>query len=333
MNRMTTRWIVALSVAALAGCMCGARSAAPARAASGAVNVLYAGSLIAVNEHKVGPAFTNATGYTYQGQGGGSVALANLIKARVRTPDVFESADPSVNIDDLAGAKNGNYVSWYFVFARTRLVIGFNSHSRFASAFRAAQAGRIPWYKVLERPGMRLGRTDPKLDPKGYRTILMAQLAARYYHAVGLEKSILGTPENTAQIFPEETLVARLQTGQLDAGIFYLNEAIEQHLPYINLPSAIDLGAPADAGIYKTARYTTPDGKVHVGAPILYTITIPRTARNLAGAEAFVRFVVKGDGLKLYKADGVLPSTVLVGGNVAAVPAALSGLARGRVAS
>lgn len=332
MNKRWAGWSVA---ALLTVCVVGAlgtRPAAPARAASGTVSVLYAGSLVAVNEHKVGPAFTQATGYTYQGEGGGSVALANLIKGRVKTPDVFESADPAVNTVNLAGAKNGNYVSWYFVFARTRLVIGFNPRSRFAHALQDAQAGRIPWYEVLTRPGIRIGRTDPLLDPKGYRTLLMAQLAARYYHFIGLEQRIFGAAENTAQIFPEQTLVARLQTGQLDAGVFYLNEAVEQHLPYINLPSAIDLGEPAYAATYKTARVVTPDGKAHVGAPILYTVTIPRTVRDEAGAEAFVRFVVSGAGLRLYEADGVLPATLLVGGNVAAVPSSLSTLAHGRVA-
>lgn len=298
-----------------------------ARAASGVVNVIYAGSLVAVNEHRVGPAFDKATGYTYQGEGAGSVAIANEIKAHLRTPDVFISADPAINLKNLGGAANGSYVSWYFVFARTRLVIGFSPKSRFASQLTAAQQGKIAWYKVLSLPGFRLGRTDPRLDPKGYRTLMMAQLATSYYK-VPIQPMVFGTAENANQIFPEQTLVARLATGQLDAGIFYLNEAVEQHLPYINLPSAIDLGDLAKAKAYAHATYVAK-GKVTRGGPILYTVTIPSTVKNEVGAEAFVRFIVQGAGLGLYTADGVLPTGVLVGGDATAVPTGLRGLIQG----
>jgi ABC-type molybdate transport system substrate-binding protein len=65
------------------------------------------------------------------------------------------------------GAANGNYASWYLGFARTEMVIGYNSNSKFAADFQAAGNGTKPWYQVLEEPGLRLGRTDPLLDPKG----------------------------------------------------------------------------------------------------------------------------------------------------------------------
>ena len=71
---------------------------------------------------------------------------------------------------------------------------------------------------MLEESGLRLGRTDPLLDPKGMASIYVCQLAETYYKQPGLEQKLLGADENTAQIFPEEELVARLGAGQLDAG-------------------------------------------------------------------------------------------------------------------
>jgi hypothetical protein len=133
----------------------------PAAASADTVNVLYAGSLVNLMEHGVGPAFDKATGDKFQGFGGGSNGLANQIKGRLRHGDVFISANPKVN-QDLTGAANGDWVNWYVTFARSPLVIGYSPTSRFAAALKTK-----PWYEVLQEPGIKIGRTDPKLDPKG----------------------------------------------------------------------------------------------------------------------------------------------------------------------
>src|SRR5215469_9075964 len=89
---------------------------------AGSVQVLYAGSLTRLFEKSFGPAFQAATGFTFQGEGRGSVAIANLIKGQVKTPDIFISADPKVN-ESLQGDANGNHVSWWVPFAGTEMVI------------------------------------------------------------------------------------------------------------------------------------------------------------------------------------------------------------------
>ncbi len=119
-------------------------------------------------EKDLGPAFARATGYPYRGEGKGSVALANMIKDKLRTPDVFISADPKVN-DLLAGPENGNLVRWYAVILGNEMVLAYNPTSRFAGRLEQAKAGKLPLYEILELKGFRLGRTDPGLDPKGYR--------------------------------------------------------------------------------------------------------------------------------------------------------------------
>src|SRR5579872_4495278 len=131
-------------------------SGTPTPTAKGNVSVLYAGSLVNLMEKKIGPAFTQATGYPFQGEGKGSTALANEIKGHLRTPDIFISADANVD-KSLMGASNGNYVSWYVPFIRTSLVIGYNPNSKFAADFQAAAHGSKPWYQVLEESGLRLG--------------------------------------------------------------------------------------------------------------------------------------------------------------------------------
>ncbi len=286
---------------------------------SGLVKVMYAGSLTGVFEKKVGPAFRQASGFSFQGEGKGSVAIANLIKGKILTPDVFVSADPTVN-QNLQGPGNGNFVAWWVSFARTEMVVAWSPKSRFVSEFEAARAGRRTWESVLEAPGMRLGRTDPELDPKGYRTLWLFQLDEQRTGEVGEAQRILGAPTNPTQIFPEEQLAARLQAGQLDAGIFYTIEAIEAHLPYLSLPPAVNQGDPAQAARYASLRYTNRKGHNFAGSPIIYTVTIPTTVTNPRGAESFVRYLLSKEGQALLAQEGLLSTAPAVEGERQALP-------------
>jgi molybdate/tungstate transport system substrate-binding protein len=228
-------------------------------------------------------------------------------------PDIFISADPAVNTT-LMGPHNGNYVSWYAPFARTSIAIAYNPRSRFAPDLAAAASGSKPWYQVLQEPGLRLGRTDPLLDPRGYYVLMMMQLAERYYQHPHLSQQILGDPENPAQIFAEEELVARLGAGQLDAAFFFRNEITEHHLPSIALPDAINLGDPSQNLTYASASYTNPKtGTTKKGAAIVFTITIPNTTKNRAGAIAFVSFLLSSGGQAILKQHGLLVTPRLVG--------------------
>lgn len=317
-RRMAAASLVVLLVAVVSACGSSATAKAPVR-------VAYAGALVGLMEHTIAPAFTHATGYSVQGQPGGSIALASQIAGHLLSPDVFISvSDPADQA--LEGTAHGNVVRWYVHFGTTAMVIGYSRKSRFASAFAAAAAGKVPWYTVLEQPGLRLGRTDPLLDPKGINTLLTMQLAARFYQQPGMGQAILGSAENTQQIFPEEDLVARLGVGQLDAGFFYLNEVKDAGLPYITLPPQINLGDPAQAAYYAHASYTNAQGHTTTGAPILYSLTIPSTVHNEVGAEAFVRFLLSGTGRTALTNAGILAVPLTLVGDAAAVPSGLRSL-------
>ena len=189
----------------------------PAVGKAGELNVLYAGSLVNLMEHGIAPAFDHATGNSFRGFAAGSNALANQIKGKLRQADVFISASPKVN-DSLTGPANGEWVGWYVTFAQSPLVIGYDPASRFAAELKSK-----PWYEVLREPGIRIGRSDPKLDPKGALTVQLLDQAGQVYHQPQLAADVLGGEENPAQVLPEENLVGRLQSGQLDVGFFLLH--------------------------------------------------------------------------------------------------------------
>src|SRR6202043_5136 len=192
---------------------------------TGAVNVLYAGSLVNLITKQAGPAFQTASGYSVTGAGAGSTALVTDIKGKVYKGDVFISASPTAT-KTLIGSANGDWVTWYASFASSKLVLGYNANSKFASVIKTE-----PWYKAITTPGLKLGFTDPATDPKG-------KLVAEALTDTAKSKSLpaLTTIENNkADVFPEETLVARLQAGQLDAAFFYTIEATPVNIPTVAL--------------------------------------------------------------------------------------------------
>ncbi len=272
-------------VMVVAGCG-GARGSGHATSARGTVDVLYAGSLISVMEHDLGPRFTSSTGYHFSGLAAGSSELANQVKGKVRRGDVFVSASPSVDAS-LMGPPNGNWVAWYATFAKAPLVIAYNPGSRFAAQLRSR-----PWYQVVTEPGFRLGRTDPALDPKGKLAVQALTAASR------LGSSSLPGLLASSEVFPEEALVGRLESGQLDAGFFYSNEARRQQVP------------------------TVPTNPVELSAT--FTVTILRQAPDQAGATAFVRYLLGPSGRSVLAASGLdVASPPVLVGSMAEVPPAL----------
>jgi molybdate/tungstate transport system substrate-binding protein len=267
-------------------------TAAPVAKGSGPVDVLYAGSLVDLMNKTIGPGFHAATGYTFNGTSGDSGTLANEIKAKTIVGDVFISANPSKNTG-LEGTANGDLVSWYALFATSPVVLGYNPNSKFAPDLKT-----MPWYEVLAQPGILVGRTDATTDPKGALTVTILNDAAKTYNQPELSK--LATDAST--VFPENTLVGRLQAGQLDVGFFYGVEAAAANIATVPLTGV-----------------STQEAK--------YTITVLNNAPHMAGANAFVEYLLGPEGSAALTKAGmtlVTPSTV-----TGTPPASLQGVLSG----
>jgi molybdate/tungstate transport system substrate-binding protein len=259
-------------------------------AANGTVSVLFAGSLVNYMERNFGPAFQKAQGYSFRGFGGGSTELASEIKARVRSGDVFLSAAAAAD-RSLEGSANGSWVSWYSTFVASPLELAYNPNGRFAAELRRG----VPWYRILTQPGVRVGRTDPKLDPKGVLTVEAVDTAAGKLHDPALARAL-----GSIAVFPETGLVGRLQSGQLDAGFFYAVEAKNAKLSTVGL-----------APVYKYAAYT---------------VTVLNRAPNPVGASALVRYLLDAARGYTLRRNGLSPMEPKFSGRASAVPAGLRSL-------
>lgn len=273
------RWVrrtarpVRIAVAALLGVAltAGCGSSGGTSGGSGGsdpVNVLYAGSMVGLMKDSIGPAFQKATGHSFSGFTAGDKDVASQIKAGVHAGDIFMSAAPEVN-GTLIGPANDNLISWYATYATSPLVIGYKPSSRFAADLKSK-----PWYSVITEPGLRIGFSDPKTDPKGEKAVQAMNHAAGVHHLPALRK--LAT--DTSSMFPEETLVGRVQSGQLDAAYFYASEAAAAKIP------------------------TVPVTGESLGAT--YTVAILNKGPHQAAAQAFVSYLLGPDGLRLLTQDG-----------------------------
>jgi molybdate/tungstate transport system substrate-binding protein len=281
----------ASSPAATASSPAATASASSTATGTGAVNVLYAGSLVNLITKQVGPAFQTASGYSVTGAGAGSTALVTDIKGKVYKGDVFISASPTAT-KTLMGSANGDWVTWYVSFASSKLVLGYNANSKFASVIKSE-----PWYKAITTPGLKLGFTDPATDPKGK---LVAEALTDTAKAKNLP-ALTTIKNDKGDVFPEETLVARLQAGQLDAAFFYTIEATPVNIPTVALTGE-DLKAT-------------------------YTISTLKGAPNEPGAEAFSAYLLGPSGQAVLKQDGfdlITPPKVTGTGVPATVQSALS---------
>ena len=255
------------------------------------MNVLYAGSLVNLMQKQIGPAFQKASGYSVTGVSAGSTALVTDIKGKIYKGDVFVSASPTAT-KTLLGPANGGWVTYYVSFASSNVVLGYNPNSKFAAEIKSK-----PWYEAITTPGLKLGFTDPATDPKGK---LVAEALSDTAKAKNLP-ALTAIENDKADVFPEETLVARLQSGQLDAAFFYTVEAKPASIPTVPLTGETDLKAT-------------------------YTISTLKGAPNEAGAEAFVAYMLGPDAQPVLKEDGfdlISPPKVTGTGVPAAVQSAI----------
>jgi molybdate/tungstate transport system substrate-binding protein len=326
--------LAALACLAVAAAGCGSSSPSSSTGGdsrpkvSGTASVAYASSLQYLNDHTAGPAFTTATGYTYSGRGASSGTLSSEIASAEITPNVFESVGGD-NITPL----EPKFTKWYIQYAGTSMVVAYNPNSKYASQFKAIASGREPLkdlFTLMQKPGFKLGRTDPNVDPQGRDFIYMLELAQAYYHLpADTVTKILGGPENSAtstQIYAESSLDSTLQSGQLDAASAFITQATELHLDYIPLPTAINLGDASMAAAYHKASITlTPAGgspTTKHGSPQVIDITI--IGNPTPAAIAFVKYTLSQAGRAEYKNGGFTLLTPTVTGDASAVPAAIS---------
>ena len=261
-------------------------------------------------------------GVDVQIEGHGSIQAIRQVTDLHRPIDVVAVADESL-IPDLMfrpdPATGKNFTDTCIPFATNSMVIAFTNKSRYADEITQEN-----WYKVLSRPDVRVGISNPMLDAAGYRSIMVTLLADRYYSSSTVFPVLIGshfTPPLVAEDIggiltvrlPEvlrpsdEKLVIRdgsifvlshLEAGGIDYAFEYRSVAEGHNLRWINLPHEIDLSSPLYADEYGTVKVVlgfqrfSAIGQDRTGLPIVYAVTIPNNAPDRELAQEFSDLVV-----------------------------------------
>jgi len=303
---MRLRWILPFVLAAACG------QASSDRNASRTLVAFNAGSLARPLRTAL-DSFAAREHVEVRQESAGSLETARKLTELGNIPDVIALADEEVFPQLLMPA----HVSWYARFAHNRMVLAYTNKSRGAGEVTADN-----WWQVVQRPGIETGRSDPQLDPNGYRTLLVLQLAERHYARPGLAAQLLRAMP-ARNVRPKEAdLVGMLQAGEFDYIWSYESMAQNVGLQFVRLPDAIDLSSPADSATYAAVsvrvRGKGADSVTFRGRPIVYALSIPNAAPNRDIAERFVHYLLSADGRRVLRAQGLdaLEAPSFIGINV-----------------
>ncbi len=272
----------------------------PAHAAGNTILRVYGAGTLAVPFRALDALFEKLhPDVTVEPEFGGSVMLARRITALHHQADVFGVADYHVIPKYLFGAGGEqSYARWYVGFAGNAITFAYTAKSRFAKDITPDN-----WYKVLARPGVEIGRSNPNTDPSGYQTLQMLELAQKFYADPGLAAGILANAPLANMRNTETSLLAALQLGEIDYLAIYRSDAMQHDLEYLRLPAKIDLSDPDDAALYKSGIARTDNGALP-GKPIVYAVTIPTNAREPALAARYVALLLGPKGQEIMAKSG-----------------------------
>lgn len=297
---MLRRSVASLIVMALGICL-----AVPAWAGlKGDVVVFHAGSLtvpLAEMEKQFEALYPDVD---IKREAGGSTKMARLISEVGKPADIMASADYKVIDNNLVPG----FADINIRFATNQLVLCYTDQSRFADEINADN-----WHEILQREGVVWGHSDPNLDPCGYRSLMVLQLAEKYYDQPGLYDRLVEA-RKPEWIRPKSVeLVSMLKTGNMDYAWEYLSVAVQHELKYLTLDPHINLGDYRYDDFYAQAAVEVTGKKpgtmiTKKGKSVTYGVTLLREAMNREAAVAFLEFMLSPDhGLKILKDMGQPP--------------------------
>ncbi len=265
----------------------------PAVAApAGKLVIFHAGSL-SVPLARIEKAFeARYPGVDVLREAAGSQKCARKISELHLPCDIMASADYKV-IDKLLVP---DYATWNIKFASNRMVLCYTDKSTAAGEISADN-----WFAIIDRPEVSWGHADPNVDPCGYRSLMVLQLAEIYYHKPGLAARLVRNRPRR-NIRPKSVeLISLLETGNLDYAWEYRSVAIQHRLRYLDLPAEINLGDYRFDDLYNRAAVEVfgkrPGTKMTIrGKSITYGITLLKNAPNRGAACAFLAFLLAPDG-------------------------------------
>jgi molybdate/tungstate transport system substrate-binding protein len=266
------------------------------------LKVIYAAALQQVMERCLRKFSIMNSGLEFEMKGVGSREGAKRLLSG-ESYDIIALADQAIFAELLVP----DFVKNYFVFASDQIVIGHHLSSRESKMIASNN-----WIDVLFKPQVRFARSDHNLVPRGYRTLMVWQLAEKYYDRPGLYSKLEAACIPYSDYPRSLDLSNALYKGQIDYAFLYSSEAKQLGLPYISLPSKINLSNPAYANFYSQASVTVESkipGKnviIH-GNPIEFAVGLSKDSIYPELAQSFMDLLTGPEGSSILEECGLIP--------------------------
>jgi molybdate/tungstate transport system substrate-binding protein len=286
---------------ALAGCGSSRSSSGSAASpASGKTLIVFGAGTLAHPFAQEIAAFKAAhPGITVHSEFSASGDRVKAITELGQPDDVLGVADYSLIPKKMFAAAGKRYASWYVGFVSNQITFAYTDQSKAAKQVTPAN-----WYRILAQPGVHIGRSNPLADPSGYQTLQMLKLAQGYYHDPSISASVLKNSPASSVAETETSLIAALQSGQIDYLAVYRSDALQHHFKYVNLPPQVNLSDPSLAKAYASVTTQGATGAAVRGKPIIYGLTVPTNAPNPSLGEQFIAFLIGPKGQAIMRANG-----------------------------
>lgn len=316
------------------------------------LNICHAGSLTAAFT-QVETQFTSQNpGVTIKDVSAGSLDLARQIASGVTKCDVYAPAD-FADIDLFF--KPAGLASYNIVFAQGRMVLAYIATDPNTTGIAAAGTFSPPatvpdavpnWYQIVMAPGVTVGGSHPFLDPSGYRSHMIFQLAQTFYKLPDLYNALLEHYLAIPSTVTSATTNALTQFAlgkQYDFSLTYEHSAVtaaasNPEYRYVLLPDSIDLSNPANNSTYAQATVVVPGLGTTGTAPsvtipgsrVEWGVTIVTNAANEANAVTFLQLLLGPTGTSALTTNGPTPITpaVVSASDFAKLPASLQPLVK-----
>ena len=241
---------------------------------------------------------------------GGVMLIRDMAKGK--QTDLYLSVDYA----DIPKFMIPEFADWYVVFASTGFVLRYTDQSKYAGEVNAEN-----WLEIIQREDVAFWRSDPENDPAGYRSLMVFQLAEKYYKIPGLANKL--AEKSGKQFLYSNTVTER------DKGYSFSYSSWTMGGKIIHLPDQINLSNEKFSDYYRQASVTIPGLKpgttatMH-GEPIKLGLTIPKTCINRPAALAWTQLLLSTKGEGLMEKAGKRPLKPVFGGDLSKVPPELA---------
>lgn len=223
---------------------------------------------------------------------GGSTKMARMISELGKPADIMASADYVVIDKNLIP----KFADVNIRFATNQMVLCYTDKSKYADEINSKN-----WTEILTKPDVAWGHSDPNLDPCGYRSLMVLQLAEKFYKKEGLYNTLIQQRKKQWVRPKSVELISLLQSGNMDYAWEYLSVAVQHNLKYITLDNQINLSDYSHNDFYKNATVEVSGKKPGTtierkGKSITYGITLLKNAPNPKAADMFLQYLLDPNG-------------------------------------